>query len=57
MPALGAEREGPGRSRSLLIKTQAQGILAEREGRLDSGCVASGRLLVLSVPRLSSVKG
>lgn len=28
-----------------------------REGRLDSGCVASGRLLVLSVPRLSSVKG
>lgn len=31
MPALGAERRGTRRSRSL-IKTQAQGILAEREG-------------------------
>ena len=36
MPALGAEREGAGRSRSLLIKAQPHGILAEREGRPDS---------------------
>ena len=36
MPAMGAEREGAGRSHSLLIKTQPHGILAERQGRPDS---------------------
>lgn len=36
VPAMGAEREGAGRSHSLLIKTQPHGILAERQGRPDS---------------------
>lgn len=60
MPALGAEREGPGRSPSLLIKTQPQGILAEREGRQTpfQPCWLCGlrQVTCFSVPKLSSVK-
>ena len=60
MPALGAEREGPGGNPSLIIKTQTHGILAEREGRQTpfQPCWLCGlrQVTCLSVPKLSSVK-